>query len=346
MLKVSGISISYGDNKVVDEVSFNLRRGDIGCLLGPSGCGKTTIMRAIAGFEPVIEGQIELRDIAVANKGFSQPPELRRVAMVFQDFALFPHLTIFENIAFGLQGIDADAKARRVTELLELVGLEGTAQRYPHVLSGGQQQRIALARALAPKPELLLLDEPFSSLDAELREGLAKDVRRIIKQEGATALLVTHDQHEAFATADEIGVMQQGKIHQWGSAYDIYHEPSTRFVADFIGAGVFLPASVTENNTLDTPLGEFAYEGKQGQQPGTRLQLLVRPDDITHDDDSTINAEVINRTFKGSHIMYELQLADQQQVLCLAPSHHDHQVGEKIGIVMDIEHLIVFPVEP
>lgn len=344
MLTLDNIAIAYQQKTVVSNLSFNLQEGEIGCLLGPSGCGKTSVLRAIAGFEPLKAGNIALRGKQVSGEGQFIAPEKRHVAVVFQDFALFPHLTVGENIAFGLHGSRKADKQITVERMLSLVGLQGIAERYPHQLSGGQQQRIALARAMATQPDLLLLDEPFSSLDAELREDLAKDIRRIIKEQNITAIMVTHDQHEAFAMADVIGVMKEGELHQWSSAYDLYHRPSTRFVADFIGSGVFLPGTLTTELTIDTCLGTFSNNSGKELEAGQSVELLVRPDDIEHDDNSENLARVKSRVFRGSHILYELEIHDgcDRTLLCLAPSHHDHQVGESIGIRLDLEHLVLF----
>ena len=244
LLEVENLRHSYGEQEVVRGLTFSLAHGAIGCLLGPSGCGKTTVLRCIAGFEAVREGAIRIAGRLVSGPRTMLPPEERRVGMVFQDFALFPHLQVAGNIAFGLRGASRAAREARVRELAELVGLSAELDKYPHEISGGQQQRVALARALAPRPELLLLDEPFSNLDVDLRERLSLEVREIIKASGATAILVTHDQHEAFAMADEIGVLHEGHIQQWDSPYNLYHRPANRFVADFVGQGVFLPAKV------------------------------------------------------------------------------------------------------
>jgi iron(III) transport system ATP-binding protein len=239
-LTLQNIHIRYDDSAVVHDVNLTVADGQIGCLLGPSGCGKTTLLRAIAGFEPITQGTITLNGQVISEPGKHLPPEKRNIGMVFQDYALFPHLNIADNITFGIRKQSGKAKSQRVTELLELVNLPGYAQRYPHELSGGQQQRIALARALAPRPRLLLLDEPFGSQDVELREMLAREVRDILKREGMTAILVTHDQHEAFAMADEIGVLQSGRLQQWDTGYNLYHKPVNQFVAGFIGQGTLI----------------------------------------------------------------------------------------------------------
>jgi iron(III) transport system ATP-binding protein len=340
LLQVEGLRHAYGAQEVVRGLSFSLARGAIGCLLGPSGCGKTTVLRCIAGFEPVQEGLIRLAGRVVSAPGEMVPPERRRVGMVFQDYALFPHLDVAANIGFGLPPAERDL---RVRELGELVGLSGALAKYPHEISGGQQQRVALARALAPRPELLLLDEPFSNLDTDLRERLSLELREIIKASGATAILVTHDQHEAFAIADEIGVLHQGRIQQWDSAYNLYHRPANRFVADFVGQGVFLPARAREAGEIEIELGIL-----QGNGHGARgsLEVLLRPDDVVHDDAAPTQAEVVHKAFRGAEILYTLRLASGRKVLALVPSHHNHALGERIGIRLDVDHVVAFQPEP
>lgn len=345
-LEVREISVAYGDTQVVRDVSFVLERGVIGCLLGPSGCGKTTLLRAIAGFEPVSRGEILLRERRVSAPGHSIPPEQRRVGMVFQDFALFPHLTVADNVGFGLRAMSRAERGRRVTELLELVGLHQAARRFPHELSGGMQQRVALARAMAPRPEILLLDEPFSSMDAELREQLAREVRDLLRREGVTAILVTHDQMEAFAMADQIGVIANGSVRQWGTGFGLYHEPVDRFVADFIGQGVLLPAEVVDETRVKTELGRVAGSKPHGLTPGTAAEVLIRPDDMLYDETSPRRATVIERAFRGAEYLYQLRLASGTTVLCLVPSHHQHAIGDEIGIRLEADHLVVFPGQP
>lgn len=239
LLELDRIRLAYdtpqGPRTVVQDLSLALPAGHIGCLLGQSGCGKTTILRAIAGFEPVRAGHIALDGTIISSESVLVAPEHRRVGMMFQDYALFPHLTAAENVAFGLRKLMNKAqRAARVKEMLDLVGLSATADSYPHEISGGQQQRVALARALAPSPDLLLLDEPFSNLDVDTRERLAFEVRDILKSTGHTAILVTHNQAEAFAIADRIGVMNEGKVVQWDTPYNLHHQPATDFVRDFV----------------------------------------------------------------------------------------------------------------
>lgn len=360
MLSLSSIQIKYGPNTIIEQLSLFLEDGEIGCLLGPSGCGKTTLLRAIAGFEPIHKGCIEVHQRILncvqssTTKARQLAPEKRDVGMVFQDFALFPHLTVFDNIAFGIAKQPAKAKQQRVAELLERVGLAGYEQRYPHQLSGGQQQRIALARALAPKPRLLLMDEPFSSLDAQLRESLAEEVRALIKAEGVTALLVTHDQNEAFAMADKLGVMQHGQLLQWDTPYQLYHQPTHPFVADFIGTGVLLNAEVNADLTLHSPLGSFTHPDILSEQAGLAVQLLVRPDDVVlcslsapalnNSSSTCLQATLVAKAFRGAHYLYTAELDDGSQILCLAPSHAHYSVGDKIGLTLNFKHLVLFPV--
>jgi iron(III) transport system ATP-binding protein len=343
VLDVDNIRHAFGRQVVVDGLSFRLARGSIACLLGPSGCGKTTVLRAIAGFEPLREGRIVLDGTLVSSAGYAVPPEQRRIGMVFQDYALFPHLTVADNVAFGLKGVGRAERAARVAEVLELVGLSGTGAKYPHELSGGQQQRVALARALAPRPELLLLDEPFSNLDVDLRERLSLEVRDILKAQGTTAILVTHDQYEAFAMADEIGVMHGGVIEQWASAHALYHRPATRFVADFVGQGVLMPGRVQANGEIGLELGMLRPAVPLALPDGAPVDVLVRPDDIVHDDASPLRADVVHKAFRGAEILYTLRLAGGGKVLALVPSHHDHVIGQPIGIRVEIEDVVAFP---
>ena len=353
-LRVESIHVAYAAGRAVHEIvhglSFSLNRGDIACLLGPSGCGKTTVLRAIAGFEPVTGGRIELGGREISRKGHTAAPETRQVGVVFQDYALFPHLTVAGNVGFGLRRLDAAARRARVDELLDLVGLGAQADKYPHELSGGQQQRIALARALAPRPDLLLLDEPFSNLDVDLRERLALEVRDILKELGTTAVLVTHDQHEAFAIADQIGVMHEGLIVQWDNAYNLYHRPADRFVADFIGQGVFTPGTVDlQNQRVRIELGSLPlWRGVDvcatDERDAGVVDVLLRADDVIHDDASPMRAEVVRKAFRGAEFLYTLKLPSGQTLLALVPSHHDHAIGEKIGIRLGADHVVTFPV--
>ena len=343
-LEIQSLTFAYPRHGVVcDGLDLTLPEGQIGCLLGPSGCGKSTVLRCIAGLEAIDAGEIRLRGAVVSRPGFTRPTEERRIGLVFQDYALFPHLDVAANVAFGLRAMGRVERDARVHELLEAVGLDALARKFPHELSGGQKQRVALARALAPRPQLLLLDEPFSNLDVEMRERLSLEVRAILKSLGTTALMVTHDQHEAFAMADAVGVMRGGKIEQWDSAYNLYHRPSTRFVADFVGEGVLIPATAGEADGIDTVLGTLRHCPGCEIVPGQSISLLLRPDDVVHDDASPLRAEVLKKAFRGAEFLYTLRLEDGNQVLSLVPSHHNHAIGEKIGIKLDVDHVVAFP---
>ena len=372
-LEVSQLQVQYPNRPTpaVAGVSFGLRAGDIGVLIGPSGCGKTTLLRAVAGLERATAGEIRLAKSVVSSVDTYVPAESRRIGMVFQDYALFPHLDVAKNVAFGIAHLPKAERLARVAEVLNLVGLPDTQHRYPHELSGGQQQRVALARALAPQPQLLLLDEPFSNLDVDLRERLAHELRVILKNANATALFVTHDQLEAFAIGDVIGVMHEGLLHQWDDAYTLYHRPATRFVADFIGHGVFLPAKICDrcapepcletfpnsaascsidspasNQVLvHTPLGDLSGLDEcplPSAYPNGECDLLLRADDIVHDDHAPVKAQIVRKAFRGAEFLYTLRLKTGETVLAHVPSHHDHSLGEWIGIRAEVDHVVTF----
>lgn len=337
MLVIEQLSLNYGQQQVLQQVSLQLPAGQTGCLLGPSGSGKSSLLRAIAGFEHLAHGSIHLDDRLLADCRSHLNPAQRRVGMVFQDYALFPHLTVAENIAFGLTGQPTLQQRQRVAALLELIGLTALAQRYPHQLSGGQQQRVALARALAPKPRLLLLDEPFSGLDADLRQQLAQDVAAILRTEQIAALLVTHDQQEAFVLADQIGVLSAGRLLQWDTPLNLYHQPVSAAVAAFVGDSHWLTATVDQHGIAHCALGSQAVRMAAGT-----YQLLLRPEDVRHDDNSPLKAQVIQRVFCGPYLSYLLQLADGQRLSCQLDSHHVHQQGEWIGIRPALRHWVLF----
>jgi iron(III) transport system ATP-binding protein len=346
LLSLEAISCHYAPaTSVIKALSVQLHFGEIGCLLGSSGCGKTTVLRAIAGFQPLSDGRILLDGQCISGPGQHMPPEKRRIGMVFQDYALFPHLNIQDNIVFGLGDKPAREKVAICDEMLALVNLQGYQKRFPHELSGGQQQRVALARALAPAPQLLLLDEPFSSLDTELRRSLALEVRDILKARRTAAIMVTHDQEEAFAFSDQMGVVHGGLLEQWDTPFNLYHQPKTRYVADFVGQGVFLRGTQLAENRVETELG--VLEGKMLHRfnPGTALDVLLRPDDVVADPASPISGRVIHKTFSGAASLYNLQLPTGAKVVTALPSHEDYAVGSKIPIRVDAHHLIVFPAE-
>lgn len=340
-LALKQVSMGYGDVPLLERLDLTLMPGEIACLLGPSGSGKSSLLRAIAGFEPIQKGEIIIHQQLMSSPKKHVQPEKRQTGMVFQDFALFPHLTVEDNIRFGLRRLSKPAQQARIDELLNLIELDHIRTQYPHEISGGQQQRVALARAMAPRPDLILLDEPFSSMDTELRTQLAKEVGTMLRRDGMTALMVTHDQQEAYAMADHVGVLGEGRLHQWGRAYDLYHRPVDRFVADFIGEGVFIKGSQIDDETIQTELGLVRGDWVNRSVSG-ELQLLLRPDDVLHDDLSPLKADILAKDFRGPVYLYTLRLESGQLIYCLVQSHHDHSVGGKLGIRLNAEHLAVF----
>ncbi len=344
LLEIRNIQCNYGDLVVIKDLSLTLTQGEIACLLGPSGCGKSTILRAIAGFESVREGEICLANEVISSAQHLQAPEKRQIGMVFQDYALFPHLTVAQNIRFGLQKLPRQEANEKIERLIHLVDLQGYEERYPHELSGGQQQRVALARALAPEPDLLLLDEPFSNLDAELRARLSLDVRSILRELGMSAILVTHDQQEAFAMCDHIGVIDSGRIQQWGTPFELYHEPANRFVACFIGKGSFVPGTVLTPDSFTTELGILQGNRAYNWSEQSPVEILLRPDDIICDHQSPLRGKVLAKTFAGTNTHYVLELSSGLRIEASFPSHEDFYVGNEVHFAIDAEHLIAYPV--
>ncbi len=342
ILEIKSICCGYEGTVIVNDLSLSLRETTQNCLLGPSGCGKTTVLRAIAGFEHITHGEIVLNGKVISSRNIQVPPEHRGIGMVFQDYALFPHLTVAANVAFGLRKQGKKKQRKVAEEMMELVGLEDYIDRYPHELSGGQQQRVAVARALAPKPTLLLMDEPFSNLDSDLRERLVLDVHEILRQRQTTTLFVTHDQEEAFVIGDHIAVMNEGNIKQWDTPYNLYHEPINRFVADFIGQGRLIEGVLASHETVQTSLGLLAGNRPCEWPPETRVDVLLRPDDVLLGVDKGVDCLITDRHFKGAQIMYTLRTPTGDELLSLVPSHFDIDIGQKVRVTVDAEHLIVF----
>jgi iron(III) transport system ATP-binding protein len=302
---------SFADTPIICNISFTIKQGDILALLGPSGCGKTTTLRLIAGFESLDKGYIEINGRTVADDGFSLPPEKRRVGMVFQDYAIFPHLSVAQNVAFGL-GRGPQANERTAT-MLQMVGLANQGTKMPHELSGGQQQRVALARALALDPAVVLLDEPFSNLDTALRQQVRREVKDLLKQNEATAVFVTHDQEEALFLGDQIAVMNKGLIEQLGTPEEIFHRPRTRFVAEFMGKTDFVPGQVSGQG-IETALGRLPLpQSHPALSAGTAVTLAIRPDDVAltaANGDDAGNGRIISRQFTGIAYIYQVRLND------------------------------------
>ena len=343
LLEIDRLSCSHAGQPAVAGLGLTLAAGELGCLLGPSGCGKTTLLRTIAGLHAPDAGTLRLRGV----DALPLPPEKRGLGFVFQDLALFPHLTVADNVGFGLHRLDRRARQARSLDTLALLGLDGLAERYPHELSGGQQQRVALARSLAPRPDLLLLDEPFSSLDADLRGRLREDLRQLLRQLGIAALLVTHDQEEAFAFADRVGVMQAGRLLQWAPGFELYHRPATPFVASFVGEGKFLPARVLAGGRLATSLGELQAGGDLAFAVGSAVRVLLRPDDLVPSDGGDgMDATVSAVAFRGAETLHTLQLEDGTTLSALFPSHQQRTPGDRVRVRPDLAHVVVFPDDP
>ena len=324
----------------VDALTLTVEQGEILALLGPSGCGKTTTLRLIAGFEVPDSGRVAIRGETMAGPGRWVPPEQRGVGVVFQEYALFPHLTVAENVSFGLHRLPRSARQERVGQILELVGLEGFARRYPHELSGGQQQRVAVARALAPAPALLLLDEPFSNLDADLRTQMRDEVEKILRNTGTTGIFVTHDQEEAFTLADRVGVLNRGRLEQLDPPEKIYHHPATPFVAEFVGAADFLPGLVTTAGIV-TELGVFA--NTEGREMGEKVNVMLRPDDVTFVPRPDGQGMIIRRSFRGSENLYCIRLPSGHRVHSSQASSMVFPVGTRVRADAHVIHVVTFP---
>jgi iron(III) transport system ATP-binding protein len=319
----------------VCDLTLSVRRGEVLALLGPSGCGKSTTLRLIAGLEAPDSGEIAMDGSLVAGRGRWVQPEARRIGLVFQDYALFPHLTVAKNIAFPLNRLPARERQERVAEMLDLVGLSGYENRYPHQLSGGQQQRVALARALAPRPSVVLLDEPFSSLDADSRVTVREQVRTILKSVAATVIFVTHDQEEALYMGDRVAVMNCGRLEQVGTPEELFEEPATRFVAEFLGLPSFLPGVVIDGG-LQTEIG--CQSQPLEAPPGTPIEVLVRPDDLTLSADPAGDARVVRSVFRGMDYLYDVALPSGRVVRCLGAHTARHEPGTAVYVTLSPGH--------
>ncbi len=347
-LVFENVSHAYGATPAVREVNLRLAQGEILCLLGPSGCGKTTVLRLAAGLEPLQAGRVTLNEQEVARPGRSLPPEARGVGLVFQDYALFPHLTVADNVAFGLTDLPQSRRREIVAEMLERVGLADRAGRYPHLLSGGEQQRVALARALAPKPALLLLDEPFSGLDIRLRQEVRNQTLRVLADAGISTLLVTHDPEEAMYMADRIAVMRDGRIVQTGAPVDVYRDPASAFVTAFLGEVNWLHGTVRAGR-VESPLGALAADGLGD---GTRVDVLIRPEGLRIDgaapDAEAVNgavaAEVTAVRVLGYSSVLDLRvLSDGPALRARLPGLGAPRPGTRVALSLDESQTFIFP---
>jgi iron(III) transport system ATP-binding protein len=340
VLELRGVHCSYEAGRpAISDVSFSARHGEILCLLGPSGCGKTTTLRAIAGFEPVVSGEVHLQGRLVSAPGILVPTEVRRVGMVFQEYALFPHLRVADNIGFGLQHLSRAERTTQVHMILAMTGLTGLERRYPHELSGGQQQRVALARALVQKPVVLLLDEPFSNLDPDMASKMREDLRQLLRRTNTTAVLVTHDHDEAFAMADRIAVLNNGRLEQFDTPEVIYHMPSTPFVADFVGQADFVPGTV-DNGTVITEVGQFPNQ--VGYRGGVKVVVMIRPDDVHIVPSDHGAARIVARQFRGSENLYTIGLPSGLVVHSSEPSTCVYPPGTPVELQVIATHTVLF----
>lgn len=339
-LSIKNLTCKYDDQTtILQELSLQVELGEIICLLGASGCGKTTLLKAVAGLLPLSSGSMTLNDVTIDDGANWLPPEQRNIGMIFQDYALFPHLTVEQNVAFGLRNISQEEQQAKVTEMLELVHLEQYRERYPHQLSGGQQQRVAIARSLAYKPDLLLLDEPFSNIDTQVRHELISEIRKIFKQQGVTAIFVTHSREEAFAFADKMAVMNHGVIEQYGTASELYYQPSSKFVADFLGGGSYLSAKRISESEFDTDLGLIEAIAQQPIELEAACELLLRPQHVQISADDESGVRVMEQQFMGDHCRYVI---DANGHKLYASSSEPLSIGQAVAVKVETQGVLAF----
>lgn len=342
-LEFKNVTKAFGPSPAVSDLSLDVRIGEFLVILGPSGCGKTTTLRLMAGFEIPEEGEVSIENVVVSGYGIFEPPERRRIGMVFQDYALFPHLRVKENIAFGISS--KNGKKEIVREMLTLVGLAEMGDRYPHELSGGEQQRVALARTLAPNPKVVLLDEPFSNLDADLRREMRFQVKDILKKFGTTVVLVTHDQEEAFELGDRVAIINKGRLEQIGTPTEIYQAPASRFVGEFIGRADFLDGTWSEIG-VETEVGTLSQVSDiLTEHCGKMCEVLVRPEIVDIEPDEKGHAVVVEQRFSGMNKLFCLELPSGRRIHSLQPPSAIFEKGSRVRVKVDASHCVCFAKE-
>jgi iron(III) transport system ATP-binding protein len=350
VLDLDGLTKAFGSESALEDLSLTVEDGELLTLLGPSGCGKTTTLRLVAGLAEPTSGTVTIAGETVAGDGSFVAPENRDVGLVFQNFALFPHLDVAENIAFGIDDWSKADREARVDELLELVGLEDHREKMPSQLSGGQQQRVALARSLAPEPDVLLLDEPFSNLDVRLRVEMREEVRRILKEAGVTAISVTHDQEEALSISDRVAIINDGHLEQVGKPEIVFENPESKFVASFLGRASFLRGRV-RGDIVETTLDTLPAENINGPleaYDGAQIDVLVRPDDLeaTAVEEDVADGHIVNRQYNGPNFVYTVELNDGGVVRCLHNHVETFEHGQPVAVEIVAEHpLAWYPVD-
>ncbi len=341
-IAVKNVSVAIDDKPIIKSLNLDLIDDEIGCIIGHSGCGKTTLLRTICGFLALSVGEIRLDGKLISSPRFSVKTEDRNVGICFQSYALFPHLTVAKNIEFGLHKLKKQERKLRLEHMLELFGLSEFSSQYPHQISGGQQQRVALARALAPAPRVLLLDEPFSHLDPEMKENLIFQIRSILKKTHTTTLIVTHDQKEAFAIADKVGVFIHGNIIQWGTPFQLFHNPVNRLVAEFVGEGSIIKGRLISDFSVETELGLIRSSHTTRSCPGLLLEVLVRPANLVFDAEASLSGKLIFKAFQGDYYTYTLLLKSGSRVYLNAPADREDEINSQINFRLLKQDLTVF----